>query len=200
MSVITWGKPSIYVRDLSSATNNWKKLDTPKENTIQLNPTKGDTTEAKEEGGGIVDSKTAKSTYELVFQEFIKKGISQPYPTIDGLIEGNYAIAVQPEDAENPGCYIGKSTVSVEESYTSEDGALMQYTHKALVPEGDDVAKTTNKKGETVYCQFRWRIITAKKAKGKEGEYVLTFKRPAGATDVETEITVPTGGQIESEV
>ena len=100
MSVTTWGKPSIYVRDLSSATNNWKKLDTPKEGTTQLNPTKGDTTEAKEEGGGIVDSKTTKSTYELVYQEFIKKGTPQPFPTIDGLIEGNYAIAVQPEDAE----------------------------------------------------------------------------------------------------
>jgi hypothetical protein len=53
MSVTTWGKPSIYVRDLSDATNNWKKLNTPKEDTTQLNPTKGDTTEAKEEGGGI---------------------------------------------------------------------------------------------------------------------------------------------------
>ena len=146
MSVITWGKPSIYVRDLSVATNNWNKLDTPKEDTTQLN-----------------------------------------------------AIAVQPEDAENPGCYIGKSTVSVEESYSSADGALMQYTHKALVPEGDEVAKTTNSKGETVYCQFRWRIITAKKAKGKTDEYVLTFKHPAGATDTETEVTVPTNGQVEGE-
>lgn len=199
MSVTTWGKPSIYVRNLSDATNNWKKLDTPKEDTTQLNPTKGDTTEAKEEGGGIVDSKTTKSTYELVYQEFIKKGLPQPFPTIDGIIEGNYAIAVQPEDAENPGCYIGNSTVSVEESYSSADGALMQYTHKALVPEGDEVAKTTNKKGETVYCQFRWRIITAKKAKGKTDEYVLTFKHPAGATDTETEITIPTNGQVEGE-
>ena len=60
MSVTTWGKPSIYVRDLSAATNNWKKLDTPKEDTTQLNPTKGDTTEAKEEGGDIVEDR--KST------------------------------------------------------------------------------------------------------------------------------------------
>ena len=90
-----------------------------------------------------------------------------------------------------------EATVSVEESYTSEDGALMQYTHKALIPEGDEVAKTTNKKGETVYCQFRWRIITAKKAKSKVDEYVLTFKHPAGATDVSTEITVPANGLVE---
>ena len=76
----------------------------------------------------------------------------------------------------------------------------VQYTHKALVPEGDEVAKTTNKKGETVYCQFRWRIITAKKAKGKPDEYVLKFKHPAGATDTETEVTVPTNGQVEGEV
>jgi len=199
MSVTSWGKCTIYVQEVGSKKNEWTKLPTPKENTTQLNPTKGDTTEAKEEGGGIVDSKTAKSTYELVYQEFIKKSLSQPFPTIDGLIEGNYAIAVQPEDAENPGCYIGKSTVSVEESYSSADGALMQYTHKALVPEGDEVAKTTNKKGETVYCQFRWRIITAKKAKGKTDEYVLMFKHPAGATDTETEVTVPANGQVEGD-
>ena len=199
MSVTTWGKPSIYVRDLSADTNNWKKLDTPKEDTTQLNPTKGDTSEAKEEGGAIVDSKTKKSTYELVYQEFIKKGVAQPFKTIDGIIEGNFAVAVQPEDAENPGIYIGKSEVSVEESFTSADGALMQYTHKALVPEGDEVAKTTNDKGEEVYCQMRWRIITAKKAKGKSDEYVLSFKHPAGATDTSTEMTVPKNGQVEGE-
>lgn len=199
MSVTTWGKPTIYVRNLSQDTNNWKKLDTPKESTTQLNPTKGDTSEAKEEGGAIVDSKTKKSTYELVYQLFIKKGVAQPFPTIDGLIEGNYAIAVQPEDAENPGIYIGKSEVSVEESFTSEDGALMQYTHKALVPEGDEVSKTTNKKGETVYCQMRWRIITAKLAKSKTDEYVLSFKHPTGAADTTTETKVPKNGQAEGD-
>lgn len=197
MSVTTWGKPTIYVRDLSAESNNWKKLDTPKEDTTQLNPTKGDTSEAKEEGGAIVDSKTKKSTYELVYQLFIKKGVAQPFPTIDGLIEGNYAVAVQPEDAENPGIYIGKSEVSVEESFTSADGALMQYTHKALVPDGDAVAKTTNKKKEDVYCQMRWRIIKASPAKSKPGEYVLEFTHPTGAAEPNTPIKVPTNGQIE---
>lgn len=199
MSVTTWGKPTIYVRDLSADTNNWKKLDTPKEDTTQLNPTKGDTSEAKEEGGAIVDSKTKKSTYELVYQLFIKKGVAQPFPTIDGIIEGNFAIAVQPEDAENPGIYIGKSEVSVSESFTSADGALMEYTHKALVPEGDEVSKTVNNKKEDVYCQMRWRIITAKAAKSKPGEYVLEFKHPAGAAEPNTAIKVPANGQVEGE-
>lgn len=193
MSVIGWGKPTIYVRDLSLATNNWKKLDTPKEDTTQVNPTKGDTQAATEEGGGTVDRKTKKSTYELVYQLFIKKGVAQPYPTIDGIIEGNYAVAVQPEDPEIPGAYLGKTTIGAEESMTSADGSLIAYTHSALIPDGDEVAKTTNKKGEDVYCAFRWRIITATAVSSKQGEYKLKFKHPTGATDVETEIEVPKG-------
>lgn len=191
MSVIAWGKPTIYVRDLSADANNWKKLDTPKENTAQVTPTKGDTQIATEEGGGTVDRKTKKSTYELAYQLYVKKGIAQPFPTIDGVVEGNYAVAVQPEDPEIPGVYMGNTTIGAEEAMTSADGALITYTHSALIPDGDEVAKTTNKKGETEYCAFRWRVITAAPAKGKQDEYVLKFKHPAGAVDTSTETTVP---------
>lgn len=199
MSVIAWGKPTIYVRNLDKENNNWKKLDTPKENTTQVTPTKGDTQTATEEGGGTVDRKTKKSTYELAYQLFIKKGVAQPFPTIDGIVEGNYAVAIQPEDPEIPGVYMGKTTIGAEEAMTSADGALITYTHSALIPDGDEVAKTTNKKNETEYCAFRWRIITAKLAKSKTDEYVLTFKHPAGATDTSTETKVPTNGEVDGE-
>lgn len=184
MAVIAWGKPTIFVKNLDDVSSKWKKLDTPKEDTTQVNPTKGDTQTATEEGGGTVDRKTKKSTYELVYQLFIKKNVAQPFPTIDGVVEGNYAVAVQPEDPEIPGVYMGKTTIGAEEAFTSADGALITYTHSALIPEGDKVAKATNKKGEEVYCSYRWRIITAKAAAGgKAGEYDLTFKHPAGSTE-----------------
>ena len=181
MSVTSWGKCSIFVQLVGSTKNEWDKLDTPKEDTTQVNPTKGDTKTQTEEGGGTIDRKTKKSTYELVYQMFIKKNVPQPFPTIDGVVEGNYRIAVQPEDAELPGVYMGNTTVGAEEAYTTSDGALITYTHSALIPDGDVVAKTTNKKGEDVYCSYRWRVITAKKGTGDK--YALTFKHPAGGKE-----------------
>lgn len=181
MSVTSWGKCSIFVQPVGSAKNEWDKLDTPKEDTTQVNPTKGDTMIQTEEGGGTVDRKTKKSTYEAVYQLFIKKGVAQPFKTIDGLIEGNYRLAIQPEDPELPGVYMGNTTVGAEEGYTTADGALITYTHSALIPDGDVVAKTVNKKNEEVYCAYRWRVITA--TKGTGGKYALTFKHPEGSTE-----------------
>ena len=177
MSVIAWGKPSIFVQKIGDTT--WKKLDTPKEDSTQVTPTKGDVLEATEEGGGTVDKKTKKSTYELAYQLYVKKGVTQPFKTIDGLVEGNYRIAVQPEDAELPGVYMGKTTIGAEEAFTSADGALITYTHSALIPEGDKIAATTNEKGETEYCAYRWRIIEATRG-DKDDTYTLTFKSPEG--------------------
>ncbi len=178
MSVIAWGIPTIFIKDLSSNGNNWTKIDTPKEGTTQVTPTKGDTQTATEEGGGTVDRKTKKSTYELAYQLFIKKGVAQPFVAIDGIVEGNYAVAVQPEDPDIPGVYMGKTTIGVEEAFTSEDGALNTYTHSALIPDGDTNASVTNSNGETVYCSFCWRVIKATKVESKQNEYTLTFTAP----------------------
>lgn len=180
MAVISWGKPNIFVKNLDQSNSNWIKLDTPKEDTTQLTPTKGDVLEATEEGGATVDKKTKKSTYELAYQLFIKKGLAQPFKTIDGVVEGNYAVAVQPEDPTIPGVYIGKSTIGAEEAFTSQDGGLITYTHSALIPEGDENASTTDEAGNTVYCQFRWRIFTATAVTEKQGEYTLQIKHPTG--------------------
>lgn len=180
MSVIAWGKPSIFVKNIDDADSNWIKLDTPKEDSTELTPTKGDVLEATEEGGGTVDKKTKKSTYELAYQLFVKKGVKQPFKTIDGIVEGNYAVAVQPEDPTIPGVYIGKSTIGAEEAMTSADGGLVTYTHSALIPEGDENAATKDASGNTVYCQFRWRIITATAVSGQAGEYTLTLGHPTG--------------------
>lgn len=96
-------------------------------------------------------------------------------------------MAIQPEDAELPGVYMGNTTIGAEEAYTTESGALITYTHAALIPEGDVVAKTTNAKSEDVYCAYRWRVITA--TPGTGGKYALTFKKPQDGDTAPTEIT-----------
>lgn len=187
MSVTSWGKCSIFIQKVGTKKNEWDKLDTPKEDSTQITPTKGDTMTQTEEGGGTVDRKTKKSTYEAAYQLFYKKAVAQPFQTIDGVIEGNYRLAIQPEDPELPGVYMGNTTVGAEEAYTTTDGALITYTHSALIPDGDPVAKTTDAKGDDVYCAYRWRIITATKQSG--GKYALTFKYPEGSTEGTGDIT-----------
>lgn len=187
MSVTSWGKCSIFIQKVGSKKNEWDKLDTPKENSTQITPTKGDTMTQTEEGGGTVDRKTKKSTYEAAYQLFYKKGVAQPFQTIDGVVEGNYRLAIQPEDPELPGVYMGNTTVGAEEAYTTADGALITYTHSALIPDGDPVAKTVDAKNDDVYCAYRWRIITAAKQAG--GKYALTFKYPEGSTEGTGDIT-----------
>lgn len=187
MSVTSWGKCSIFIQKVGTKKNEWDKLDTPKEDSTQITPTKGDTMTQTEEGGGTVDRKTKKSTYEAAYQLFYKKAVAQPFQTIDGVIEGNYRLAIQPEDPELPGVYMGNTTVGAEEAYTTADGALITYTHSALIPDGDPVAKTTDAKGDDVYCAYRWRIITATKQSG--GKYALAFKYPEGSTEGTGDIT-----------
>lgn len=187
MSVTSWGKCSIFIQKVGTKKNEWDKLDTPKEDSTQMTSTKGDTMTQTEEGGGTVDRKTKKSTYEAAYQLFYKKAVAQPFQTIDGVIEGNYRLAIQPEDPELPGVYMGNTTIGAEEAYTTADGALITYTHSALIPDGDPVAKTTDAKGEDVYCAYRWRIITATKQSG--GKHALTFKYPEGSTEGTGDIT-----------
>lgn len=183
MAVTGWGKPSIFVKRLDKAAEGeypWKKIDTPKENTTQLNPTKGDVLEAKEEGGATIDKKTKKSTYDLVYQLYVKKNKKQPFTSIDGLIEGEYAVAVQPEDSKGTGIYIGKSTIGTEEGFTSADGGLITYTHSALVPEGDETAKVTLEDNTEEFAQVIWKVITATKdTTAATDGYKLEFKDPS---------------------
>lgn len=187
MSVTSWGKCALFAQEVGSKKNEWFKLPTPKDGTTTVTPTKGDTMTQVEEGGGIVDRKTKKSTYEAAYQLFIKKNQSQPFKTIDGIVEGNYRLAIQPEDPELPGVYMGNTTVGAEEVYTTETGALITYTHSALIPEGDVVAKTINSKNEDVFCSYRWRVITATKL--ASGKYALTFKKPQDGETPPAEIT-----------
>lgn len=139
--VLSWGKPKIQIGELNgtsgiSGVTAWKDIATPVENTTQLTTTEGEETEAKEEGGAVVDSKSAKSTYSLVFTLYKKKGEELPFDDADGVIPGNYAILLQPEDPECDGLIIEKATIKSAKEYTSADGIRVTYTCKALVPDG----------------------------------------------------------------
>ena len=179
--VLPWGKYNVFTKDLDAENANWILLPIPREGSTAINTTAGDKLEAKEEGGGIVDAKYSKSTYEVVYDLFQKKGKVHPLAAknVDGVIVGNYALAIQPaEDTAVQGIYVGKSTISSTENLSSTDGGYTSYTHSCAIPEGDSNAALTID-GITHYRSICWKKITATPVTGQDGQYTLAFADPS---------------------
>lgn len=138
MAELSWGKPTIETTTSSGgapgAAAAWREVDTPKENTTKLTPTAGTETEAIEEGGDIVDARTAKNKYQFEFDLFVKKGKKRPWDDDDGIIEGEHAFRVTPEDEDCEGIQIDRCKLRVEESYATADGIMLHYVAKLLKP------------------------------------------------------------------
>nr|DAM65273.1 MAG TPA: hypothetical protein [Caudoviricetes sp.] len=138
MSILNWGKcklettPSVNGAPAPSA--QWKAIDTPKNGTTKIETTAGNEVEALEEGGGVVDVRTETNKYKLEFDLFVKKGVDPPFTDVDGVIAGEHAFRLTPEDEEAKGYLVDRATVSVTQSFTSTDGGLMHYVIKVLKP------------------------------------------------------------------
>lgn len=159
MSVLAWGKPTIYVKDLDTEDAKWQKLPDAAQDTVILEPTKGDKTEAKLEGGENEDVKYGRNTYALNAGIRAAKGRKKPFKDEDGIITNNYAVALIPEDADCTGLYIKKSKVSIEDTFGAAEGGQWNYTFDALKPgEGKQLA---------------WGVLAATST---TGGYTLTFK------------------------
>lgn len=145
MAKLSWGKPSIETatstggEQASGAT--WKAIDTPKENTTKLTPTAGTEVEAIEEGGDVVDSRTGKNKYQFEFDLFVMKGKERPWDDTDGIIPGEHAFRLTPEDETCEGILIDRCTLRVEESYTTADGIMLHYVAKVLKPKTGKMVK-----------------------------------------------------------
>lgn len=142
MAVIGWGRPTIVISKLDSSgePTTWSEVPTPAEDSTSLTTTKGDKTEAKLEGGANEDVKYGRNTYALAYQIRVAKGKEMPFVALDGVVDGEYAVAVQPEDPSVPGIMIKKSVVSAEDTYSTAEGGAIVYTHDALQPnEGSQV-------------------------------------------------------------
>ena len=138
MALLSWGKPLITTTESSGGqpalSAEWTVIDTPKDGTTKLNPTAGTEQEAIEEGGEIVDSRTGKNKYTFEFDLFVKKGMTRPWNDVDGVIAGEHAIRVTPEDDTCEGIQIDRCTLRVEENYSTAEGILLHYVAKVLKP------------------------------------------------------------------
>lgn len=136
MAILSWGKPKIEtaVCEDGMAGTDWTPIDTPQQDTTNLNPTSGDTIDAQEEGGDIVDSRTAKTTYEFEFTLFVKKGGKRPFEDDDGVVSGEHAFRLTPEDEACEGILIDRATVRLEEQFNTANGKLLHYIARCLKP------------------------------------------------------------------
>lgn len=149
MAELSWGKPGIETAPSVNGvpSNDWKAIDTPKDTTTKLTATAGTETEAIEEGGEVVDSRTGKNKFQLEFDLFVKKGKKRPWDDVDGIIAGEHAFRITPEDEECEGILIERATLRVEQSYTTADGILLHYVAKVLKPKEGKMVKPYIKSG-----------------------------------------------------
>lgn len=149
MALLGWGKPLIETTTSTDgapgASATWKEIDTPKDGTTKLNPTAGTEQEAIEEGGEIVDSRTGKNKYTFEFDLFVKKGKTRPWDDVDGVIAGEHAIRVTPEDDTCEGIQIDRCTLRCEENYSTAEGKLLHYVAKVLKPKTGKMVKPYTK-------------------------------------------------------
>lgn len=145
MSVLSWGGPLVEFAKLADGKlpeeAKWDKMPEIKQGTAQLTTEAGEKTEALDEFGNVVDTRTAKSKYTFECQIFVKKGDKRPIEDEDGVIIDNYAVRVTPEDPTTEGFIMGNTSVSVEETWSSADGKLLKYTFAGLKPETGKILK-----------------------------------------------------------
>lgn len=149
MAILAWGKGLLEttpcVDGAPAVSPEWAAIDTPKEGTLKLTPTAGQETTATEEGGDIVDSRTGKTTYQLEFELFEKKGVARPFTDNDGVITGEHAWRYTPEDETTEGFLIERSSVRVEESFETAQGKMLKYVARCMKPKAGKTVKEYTK-------------------------------------------------------
>lgn len=138
---IGWGKCSIIVKDLDAENSKWIKLPTPKEDSTQLTPTKGEKKEATTEGGENEDVKYGKNKYELAYTIRRNTERKKPFTDVDGVVAHRYAVFVQPENINVPGPKLDLTVVTLEDPFDTTDGGQLTYTHDALKPASGNTVK-----------------------------------------------------------
>lgn len=145
MAQLSWGKPTIEFGKCGvngAAPTTWTKLAyDPVENSTKLTPTKGEKKEAKVEGGENEAVKYARNTYAFEFEVRAALGRTKPIDDNDGVVEGEYAFRLTPEDAACEGILIDRSIVSVEETFDTAEGKKWKYTIDVLKPSAGNQVK-----------------------------------------------------------
>ena len=138
MSKLSWGEPIIEFVKLENgaipSSPSWTSMPEIRQGTTQLDTQEGNRTEALDEGGDLVDVRTAKSRYTLSMEVYVQKGADKPIEDTDGVITDEYAVRLTPEDEGANGFLLPRAAVTVRETWNSSDGGTWVYTFTAIKP------------------------------------------------------------------
>lgn len=145
---LSWGIPTVEFGLLGAggtAPTVWTEMPEIVENTAKLIPTKGDKKEAIVEGGDVIDVRRKRNKYIFELEIFVKKGEDRPISDSDGIVSGKYAVRLTPEDPTNEGFIMDKTVVSVEETWSGDEGKKLKYTFDGLKPATGNILKPYTK-------------------------------------------------------
>lgn len=138
MAVLAWNYGKFETAESEGgepkAASPWTKIDVPKKDSLKVDPKEGETKEALDEQGNIVDSKTTPATYEITWEMFVKKGVEPPFDGEEGVIAGEHAFRFTPDDPTCKGWIVDRATVSATISFSTSEGTLYKYKAKVLKP------------------------------------------------------------------
>lgn len=170
------GKPTIRLQEVDEFGNRIGKkfvIDTPKENTTNLEGSPGDKKEFIEEGGAVIDSYQKKSKYTLKWENFGKKGREKPVPDMNGVITKQYAVEVIPEDPTCLASRLHRVSLACNETWSTEEGVLWKYEGNVLLsPDYEDL-------WEYFYANEEFEL----------DKDVLFFKSAGESLDVEADVS-----------
>ena len=167
---LSWGKPKLFIAKITDGTRgDWVQLATPIEDSTNLATTQGDKMEAKIEGGENEAVKYKKNTYQLTYNIRKAMGRNQPAPNNDGVVTGEYAVLLQPEDPSTDGFFIERTAMNIQDNFTTAEGAIWNVTHDALSPS----------KGNTV----KWGTVTVEDETTKTINFAENSEMAADPSD-----------------
>lgn len=142
---LSWGEiDGYYAKIENGAEGAWHKLPNIVDDTLTINTEKGDKMEAQIEGGSNEYVQYKKSTFSVEWEHryaLEDDGLRQkPIQDVDGVVDGTYAFKFIPKAAGTAGFYVKRAAVSVEDTYSSEDGIKWKYTADVLAPENKNEA------------------------------------------------------------
>ena len=148
---LSWGRCEISLKKVGDTSGTAKKLpQIPVENSTKLTKVKGDTQEAKVEGGGIFASRISKGSYDFATQFYVANtsAIKSWFGGVtEGQIPDDYEVTITPEDTEAPVVKLARVSLNLSLEYASEKGILLNVEGKVLEPESGDMVDVSGTAG-----------------------------------------------------
>ena len=150
MSTVSWGGPKLQFIPIAAGAippaGSWSAVtglveipaDDLLQNSSQLNTTEGEVKELKNEFGVTVDRKQMPASYVFTAGLIRKKGAAQKFSANNGIVPGDWAMRLIPEDPQTIGFQFGKCGITIAKGWSGEQGMIDTLSVSGVEPNGSD--------------------------------------------------------------